>query len=29
LRLEDIEKFFRQSRLFVMPDIHHTRSEER
>ena len=29
LRLDAIEKFFRQSRLFVMPDIHHTRSEER
>jgi uncharacterized DUF497 family protein len=29
LLLDNIEKFFRQSRLFVMPDIHHTRSEER
>jgi uncharacterized DUF497 family protein len=29
LRLEDIEKFFRQSSLFVMPAIHHSRSEER
>jgi uncharacterized DUF497 family protein len=29
LHLDDIEKFFRQSSLFVMPEIHHTRSEER
>ena len=29
LHLDDIEKFFQQSSLFVMPDIHHSRSEER
>ena len=29
LHFDEIEKFFRQSSLFVMPDIHHTRLEER
>lgn len=29
LALEEIEAFFRQESVFVMPDIHHSRSEER
>ena len=29
LHLEDIEEFFQQKSLFVMPDIHHSQSEER
>jgi len=29
LRLKEIEEFFQQSGLFVIPDIHHSQSEER
>ncbi len=29
LRLEEIEEFFRQPSLLVIPDIHHSQSEER
>lgn len=29
LRLGEIETFFRQSNLFIMPDIHHSQVEKR